>query len=57
MDEKPVGLMTGILDDDAHYEFADLTPEELEKLQNAESQLGETRDKKTVLLAYEEKGD
>ena len=54
MDEQPVGLMTGILDED-HYEFAELSPEEVKKLQDSEGQLGDAQGKKTILLAYEKR--
>lgn len=38
-----------------HYEFADLSPTELDRLKEAERQLGRDREKRTVLLAYEKR--
>ncbi len=53
MDEDQSRLVEGLGEAKEGYEFADLTPGELDRLKEVERQLDRDREKKTVLLAYE----
>lgn len=48
-------LVKGLGETKKDYEFADLSPVELDRLKEVERQLGRDREKETVLLAYDKR--
>ncbi len=55
--EEQDRLVEGLSETKEGYEFADLSPGELDRLQEIERQLGRDREKETVLLAYDKRDD
>lgn len=50
-------LYEGLDEIEDDYEFADLGPEDLDRLAEAERLLAANRGKDTILLAFEKRGD
>ena len=57
MDREETKLVEGLEETEQTYEFADLSPEDVRRVEEVEKQLGRVRGRETILLAYNKRED